>query len=226
VVACPLVPSVPYLLSGSCPLPRTFVLRCLQTLPHGDALALPWSFGSTTTWTGDFHPQATACTAHAHTQRRGRHRLQPPAAPPSKESPLYPRPLPWVVRLSVINVSTVSNADDFNDECRRHHAIDDAIITYSDTLGMFSTNRLPYTARVWLCGELFNRLENSSHDLSGEFLEFLCGRTLPFNAIGVHRALIQPATYRGKCAALHAVQLPPQGLRCLREVLGIPGWVR
>jgi hypothetical protein len=26
--------------------------------PHGDALALPLSFGSTHTWTGDFHPQA------------------------------------------------------------------------------------------------------------------------------------------------------------------------
>lgn len=26
--------------------------------PHGDALALPLSFGSTYTWTGDFHPQA------------------------------------------------------------------------------------------------------------------------------------------------------------------------
>jgi hypothetical protein len=58
VVACPLVPGVPHLISGSCPSPRTFVPRCLQTPPHGDALALPWSFGSTNTWTGDFHPQA------------------------------------------------------------------------------------------------------------------------------------------------------------------------
>jgi hypothetical protein len=58
VVACPLVPNVPHLLSGSCPSPRTFVPRCLQTPPHGDALALPLSFGSTYTWTGDFHPQA------------------------------------------------------------------------------------------------------------------------------------------------------------------------
>jgi len=58
VVACPLVPSVPHLISGSCPSPRTFVPRFLQTPPHGDALALPLSFGSTNTWTGDFHPQA------------------------------------------------------------------------------------------------------------------------------------------------------------------------
>ena len=57
-VACPLVPTVPHLLSGSCPSPRTFVPRVLQTPPHGDALALPLSFGSTNTWTGDFHPQA------------------------------------------------------------------------------------------------------------------------------------------------------------------------
>jgi hypothetical protein len=57
-VACPLVPTVPHLISGSCPSPRTFVPRFLQTPPRGDALALPLSFGSTHTWTGDFHPRA------------------------------------------------------------------------------------------------------------------------------------------------------------------------
>jgi hypothetical protein len=57
-VACPLVPTVPHLISGSCPSPRPFVPRCLQTPPRGDALALPLSFGSTHTWTGDFHPRA------------------------------------------------------------------------------------------------------------------------------------------------------------------------
>ena len=49
MVACPLVPSVPQLISGSCPSPRTLVSRVLQTPPHGDALALPLSFGSTET---------------------------------------------------------------------------------------------------------------------------------------------------------------------------------
>ena len=58
VVACLLVPSVPHLVSGSCPSLHTFVPRFLQTPPHGDALALPMSFGSTNTWTGDFHPRA------------------------------------------------------------------------------------------------------------------------------------------------------------------------
>jgi hypothetical protein len=57
-VACPLVPTVPHLISGSYPSPRTFVPRFLQTPPRGDALALPLSFGSTHTWTGDFHPRA------------------------------------------------------------------------------------------------------------------------------------------------------------------------
>jgi hypothetical protein len=64
VVACPLVPNVPHLISGSCPSPRTFVPRCLQTPPRGDALALPWSFGSTHTWTGDFHPRAGQHARH------------------------------------------------------------------------------------------------------------------------------------------------------------------
>jgi hypothetical protein len=63
-VACPLVPTVPHLVSGSCPSPRTFVPRCLQTPPRGDALALPWSFGSTHTWTGDFHPRAGQHARH------------------------------------------------------------------------------------------------------------------------------------------------------------------
>ena len=57
-VAGPLVPTVPHLVSGSCPSPRTFAPRGLQTPPRGDALALHLSFGSTHTWTGDFHPQA------------------------------------------------------------------------------------------------------------------------------------------------------------------------
>jgi hypothetical protein len=48
-VACPLVPTVPHLVSGSCPSPRTFAPRFLQTPPRGDALALPLSFGSTHT---------------------------------------------------------------------------------------------------------------------------------------------------------------------------------
>jgi hypothetical protein len=58
VVACPLVPTVPHLLSGSCPSPRTFAPRGLQTPPRADALARPVSFGSTHTWTGDVHPHA------------------------------------------------------------------------------------------------------------------------------------------------------------------------
>src|SRR5712692_5003961 len=68
VVACPLVPDVPHLRSGSCSSPRTFAPRFLQTPPHGDALALRLSFGSTSAWTGDFHPRALR---HArHTRRR------------------------------------------------------------------------------------------------------------------------------------------------------------
>jgi hypothetical protein len=63
-VPCPRVPSVSRLLSGSCASPRTFAPRCLQTPPRGDALALPLSFGSTHTWTGDFHPQARRHARH------------------------------------------------------------------------------------------------------------------------------------------------------------------
>jgi hypothetical protein len=65
VVACPLVPPGPRLVSGSGSSPRTFAPRFLQPPPHGDALALRLSFGSTSAWTGDSHPQArTTCTAH------------------------------------------------------------------------------------------------------------------------------------------------------------------
>ena len=41
VMACPLVPTVPHRLSGSCPTPRTVVPRGLQTPPRGEALAFP-----------------------------------------------------------------------------------------------------------------------------------------------------------------------------------------
>jgi hypothetical protein len=63
-VACQLVPTVPHLISGSCPSSRTFAPRFLQTPPHGDALALHLSFGSTHTWTGGFHPQALRHARH------------------------------------------------------------------------------------------------------------------------------------------------------------------
>src|SRR6266849_5292899 len=68
VVACPLVPDVPHLRAGSCSSPRTFAPRFLQTPPHGDALALCLSFGSTPTWTGDFHPQAVRHARHTRSQ--------------------------------------------------------------------------------------------------------------------------------------------------------------
>jgi len=64
MVACPLVPTVPHLLSGSCSSPRTCAPRFLQTPPHGDALALRLSFGSTFTWTGDSHPLAVRHARH------------------------------------------------------------------------------------------------------------------------------------------------------------------
>jgi hypothetical protein len=72
VVACPLVPHVPHLVSGSCSSPRTCAPRFLQTPPHGDALALRLSFGSTFAWTGDSHPQAVRHARHT--------RIRSPAA--------------------------------------------------------------------------------------------------------------------------------------------------
>ena len=68
VVACPLVPGVPHLISGSCSSPRTFAPRFLQTPPHGDALALRLSFGSTSAWTGDSHPQAIRHARHTRSR--------------------------------------------------------------------------------------------------------------------------------------------------------------
>ena len=59
-----LIPNVPHLVSGSHASPLTFAPRVLQTPPHDDALALPLSFGSTHTWTADFHPQARQCARH------------------------------------------------------------------------------------------------------------------------------------------------------------------
>src|SRR5712691_4322376 len=84
VVACPLVPSVPHLVSGSCSSPRTFVPRFLQTPPHGDALALRLSFGSTHTWTGDFHPRVL---------RHARHTRRPvTVCRPTVTSQVHPKP--------------------------------------------------------------------------------------------------------------------------------------
>ena len=65
MVTCPLVPSVPHLISGSCSSPRAFGLDFLQTQPHGYALVLFLAFGSTNTWRGDLHPTSSVpCLAH------------------------------------------------------------------------------------------------------------------------------------------------------------------
>jgi len=66
VVACPLVPGLSRLVSGSCSSPRAFVPRFLQTPPHGDALALPLSFASTWLDRGLSPPSVETCPAHTH----------------------------------------------------------------------------------------------------------------------------------------------------------------
>jgi hypothetical protein len=71
-VPCPLVPGKPRLRSGSWTSPRAFVPRGLQTPPGGDALALPWSFGSTSLDRGLAPPSTKTCPAHtARPEPRG-----------------------------------------------------------------------------------------------------------------------------------------------------------
>src|SRR5262245_20426658 len=64
VVACPLVPGLSRLVSGSYSSPRAFVPRFLQTPPRGDALALPLSFASTWLDRGLSPPSIETCPAH------------------------------------------------------------------------------------------------------------------------------------------------------------------
>jgi hypothetical protein len=49
-VTCPLVPSMPHLVSGSCSSLRDFELGFLQTASHDVVLALLLTFGSAYTW--------------------------------------------------------------------------------------------------------------------------------------------------------------------------------
>ena len=68
--------------SGSCPR-SAHVPRGLQTPPRGDALALHWSFGSTHTWSRNFHP--------THDRMHSTH------APGAVARRCVPRPLSGVV---------------------------------------------------------------------------------------------------------------------------------
>jgi hypothetical protein len=63
-VTGPLVPGVPYLVSGSCSSSRARGLGVLQTPPRDDALALLLAFGSAMTWRGDFHPARSVSAWH------------------------------------------------------------------------------------------------------------------------------------------------------------------
>jgi len=75
-VTCPLAPSVPHLVSGSCSSPRAFALDFLPTPPHGDAVALSLPFGFSFTWRGDSHPTSyVPCPAHTLELRRAVYRV-------------------------------------------------------------------------------------------------------------------------------------------------------
>jgi hypothetical protein len=68
-VTCPLVPSLPHLISDSCSSPRAFGLGFLQTPPRDDALALLLAFGSPETWHDVSHRASSVpCPAHATRQ--------------------------------------------------------------------------------------------------------------------------------------------------------------
>ena len=65
MVTCPLVPSVPNLISDSCSSPRAFGLDFLQNPPRDDAFVLLLSFGSANTWCRYLHPASSVpCLAH------------------------------------------------------------------------------------------------------------------------------------------------------------------
>jgi len=81
MATCPLVPSIPHLVSGGClsrisgihrPVLLDWTSGSLSrfilsgTPPHDDALVLLLSFGSTNTWCKDLHPTIfVPCIAHA-----------------------------------------------------------------------------------------------------------------------------------------------------------------
>jgi len=68
LVTCPVVPSLPHLISGFCSSPRAFALGFLPTPPHGDAVALSLPFGFSYTWREDLHLTSyVPCPAHTPT---------------------------------------------------------------------------------------------------------------------------------------------------------------
>jgi len=67
VVACPLVPGVSRLLSGSWASPRVFVPRCLQPSPRDAARALPCSCGLPRLESGLAPPSTKTGPAHTLT---------------------------------------------------------------------------------------------------------------------------------------------------------------
>ncbi len=97
-VTCPLVPSVPHLISGSCSSPRAFGLGFLQTPPRDDALALLLAFGSAKTWHEDFHlVSSVPCRAHTLSSAA---RTTPPVsllqAPPNASGVVWVRWSDWL----------------------------------------------------------------------------------------------------------------------------------
>ena len=97
-VACPLVPTVPHLVSGACPSPRTFVPRCLQTPPRETPLRFPCPSAPRTPGQETFTPE--------HDRMHGTHAPvscgpQDTEATHEKTEPdAWGRPLHWVDMLA------------------------------------------------------------------------------------------------------------------------------
>jgi hypothetical protein len=90
-VTCPLVPSAPHLVSGSCSSPRAVGLDFLRTPSRDDALVLLLAFGSAKTWHGDSHPaRSVSCLAHTLRFSGGAQRrpLQPVVSPQNSSLPM------------------------------------------------------------------------------------------------------------------------------------------
>ena len=85
-----------------------------------------------------------------------------------------------------INISSMPDTDDFDDEKGCLNAVNNSIIAHADSIMPTCTNLFTNFSGKGIGGKAFNGADNSCYSTFGERTKFFRGSFLPLNTITVH----------------------------------------
>ncbi len=73
-----------------------------------------------------------------------------------------------LVRLPVVHILPVTNANNLDHQRRRGNGVDDPVISFSNAVSVLRTNQLPYSDPIWIRRQLLNCPNNSLDCIFGK----------------------------------------------------------